>query len=202
MFRPFALEIGKLALEWNRLQDYLSLLFSAAIGSKDDVLLGYKIWHSSQSDRAQREMLKAAAQVTFDTVTYKSAHPKALADALWLLDRAQSLADGRNDAIHSPFILSFSSTAYSVQPHVFLGHPRARKLEGKDALAEIKWYRATARTLSDFAYQLFYVLLFDARHPWPDRPRLPQLGLSKTRKTKRPRTRAKSHPPPPEASGT
>lgn len=137
-------------------------------------------------------MLKAAAEVTFASEAIKAAFPKALADTLWLLDRAQSLADRRNDALHSPFIVSYSNASYSVQPDVFLGHPRASKFAGKNVLAELKWYRERATVLRGFAYRLFYALRFGKmmeRHhgpfPWPERPILPLLGQS------RPRRRAK-----------
>lgn len=196
LFRPYALEIGKLALAWNRLQEHLALLFSTALGSGDTILLAYRVWHSSQSDRAQREMLRAAAEVTFDKE--EPPWPRALQDTLWLLDKAQSLADQRNDALHSPFILGHSATAVSVRPASFLGHPRARKLQGKDVLAELKWYTQRARILGAFAYGMFYALkiapMMHQPHAWPDRPQLPPLGQSKTRKTKHPRKRARPRP--------
>jgi hypothetical protein len=214
MFRPYALEIGKLALQWNLLQDYLALIFGVTFPSRSDgrnsALLSYRIWHALRSDRDQREILKAATLVAFDDEDFKAKHPKALEDTIWLLDRTQSLADRRNDALHSPFIMSFSDQAgYTVTPHSFLGHSRAKKFEGKNALAEIKWYSATARTLSDFAYLLFYAMQFGemmeraghAPYPWPERPKLPQLDQSKTHKAPRYRARAKSPRPRPEASG-
>ena len=198
MFRPYAVEIGKLALEWNRLHHYLSWLFSAAIGEGENILVAYKIWHSSQSDRSQREMLRAAAEVTFAKDAQKPVHAKALDDTVWLLDRAQSLADRRNNALHSPFTLVYSGSETWVAPDTFLGHPRASKLDGKDVLAELKWYRDSATVLCDFAHQLFYCLKIDpwmkvhhAPHPWPERPKMPQLASSKNHKTKRHRTRAK-----------
>ena len=194
MFRPYALEIGKFALEWNRLHENLYLLFSAALGEGENMLLAYKVWHSLQSDRAQREMLRAAAQVTFATDAQKRAYPKALNDTIWLLDRTQSLANRRNDALHSPFILSFSESTYSVQPDVFFGHPRASSFEGKNVLVQIKCYRDHAIILHRFAYKLFYCLKVDALmkglaqpHPWPERPKLRQLASS-TSHNRNPRT--------------
>lgn len=192
MFRPYALEVGKVALEWNKLQDHLCMLFWATLGvddSNDNALLAYKVWHSTPNDRSQREMLRAAAEVTFATEAVKSSYPKALDDTLWLLDRAQTLADRRNDALHSPFIVSYFDTSYSVQPNVFLGHPRARKFEGKNVLAELKWYRDCAVVLSTFAYQLFYILKIErmmreyhGQKPWPERPTLPVLARSKSKR--------------------
>lgn len=198
--RPIAYELGKFNLAWNNLQDYLSLVFSTAINS--EVPLAHAIWHSTPNDRAQREMLRAAAQVTFlDKTAFP---PKAQDDILWLLDRTQTLADRRNDAVHSPFIFKFSGDGkFELVPQAFLGHPRASKLVGKDILQEFRWYRACAEKLSFFAYRLFYGLKHDKdrRQPWPQRPQMPQLGRSKTHKTKHLRTGAKSRPRPPESSG-
>jgi hypothetical protein len=197
MFHPYAVEIGKLALEWNRLQEHLSFLFSVTLGTGNTVMLAYRIWHSAQSDRAQREMLRAAAEVMFGTELHGQASPKLLEDILWLLDQAQRLADRRNDAMHSPFILSYgASGGVTVAPAVFLGHPRAGKLQGKNVLMEFEWYRDCARVLADFAYELFYSLKMAPiaalpAPPLPERPRLPLLGQSKSRKMKHPRKRAK-----------
>jgi hypothetical protein len=104
-------------------------------------------------------MLRAAAEVMFGTELHGRASPKLLQDVLWLLDQAQRLADRRNDPMHSPFILSYgASGGVTVVPAVFLGHPRAGKLQGKNVLMEFEWYRDCARILADFAYELFYCL--------------------------------------------
>jgi hypothetical protein len=190
MFRPYALEIGKLSLEWNALQEVLALLFAAAIDDGHGTLLAYKVWHSTPNDRAQREMLRAATGVKFSKepyMPYAPAPTRALDDVEWLLKEVDRLADRRNDAIHSPFWQAFYGDEVRIEPATSLGHPRARKLAGKDVLAEFKWYQECARVLRVFAFKLCEVLMWFPQRPWPDRPQLPHLGQSKTRNTKLPR---------------
>jgi hypothetical protein len=122
---------------------------------------------------------------------YTTPHPRALDDVEWLLNQVDRLADQRNDAIHSPFLQAMYEDRIKIEPAVFLGHPRARKLAGKDVLAEFRWYQERAGVLRGFAFKLCEVLIWFPQRPWPDRPQLPQFGQSKTRKTKRPRMTAK-----------
>src|SRR5215211_6790047 len=95
---PYITALGELVIAWNSLQEQLAELFWTVTGiSNGRVPLA--IWHAANSDRTQRQMLRAAAENAFATDKDK----KTRDDILWLLDRANSLADQRNDAIHSPF---------------------------------------------------------------------------------------------------
>jgi hypothetical protein len=56
----------------------------------------HAIWHSLQSDKAQREVLIATARADRRL-------PKKLVDHIkWITDRAGELATARNVAIHTP----------------------------------------------------------------------------------------------------
>ncbi len=58
-FAPLALEIGKLNRAWNMLHEHLGSLF-AHIVNNDNLSIPLAVWYSTQSDRSQREMLRAA----------------------------------------------------------------------------------------------------------------------------------------------
>jgi hypothetical protein len=59
------------------------------------------VWNAVKSDRTQREMLKAAV----NHLITDWERPELIEEANWLIDRANALADWRNDAIHSPLII-------------------------------------------------------------------------------------------------
>ena len=108
------------------------------------------------NDRAQREMLRAAAKVKFSNephMPYVPPHPRALEDVEWLLNEIDRLADRRNDAIHSPFWQAYRGDEVKIEPAVNLGHPRARKLAGKDVLTEFRWYQKCAWGLERLRFQ-------------------------------------------------
>jgi hypothetical protein len=57
----------------------------------------------------------------------------------------------------------------------FFGNKNAKKLRGKDILAEFGWYERTADAFRIYARDI-NTALSDARLPWPDKPRMPTLG--------------------------
>jgi hypothetical protein len=63
-FEPYAIELGKLVYAWNRLHEKLFDLFWAVTGLQNGNIAN-AIWHSIDRDRAQRQMLRKAAQVLF-----------------------------------------------------------------------------------------------------------------------------------------
>ena len=60
---PYVTALGKVAHAWNYLQEALGQLFCAVTGLENDGT-GEAIWHSLNSDRAQRDMLRAATLAT------------------------------------------------------------------------------------------------------------------------------------------
>jgi hypothetical protein len=61
-FEEYAMALGKVAHAWNTLQESLGELFVAI--TQLDQKVGFGIWYSTHSDRAQREMLRAAIEAT------------------------------------------------------------------------------------------------------------------------------------------
>jgi hypothetical protein len=79
-FRPFAIQIGWIAYEWNRLQEALGELFSEIIHSGSE-RVGYAIWHSTDNDRALRNMMQSALEAAKKASKIK---PQAFDDASWI----------------------------------------------------------------------------------------------------------------------
>jgi hypothetical protein len=167
-FRPHVAALGQLAVARNGLHETLCLLFCTVMEAKA-INQYIAIWHAIKVDRAQREMLAAAAESTI-----RGALPRKFQDDVkWLCGRIDRLEDLRNDAIHSPywaFVRGFNDVV--VMPNINLGHARAKKLFSKNLLTEFRWCRDSAIALSKFAWQMD-LALSDYTLPWPDRPDLP-----------------------------
>ena len=62
ILRPYAVELGFLASAWNQLHHNLSSLFTLLLRSKNESF-AQAIWHGTDSDFAQRQMLRAIIEV-------------------------------------------------------------------------------------------------------------------------------------------
>jgi hypothetical protein len=178
VIRPFALEVGKISIEWNKMQEYLGLVFGSMFphhqnipaASHRDIALA--VWHSAASDRAQREMLRAAANAAFKNKL--ASPPKALDDIEWILNEADRMSGPRNNAIHSAFMLGYSGDELVAQPLWIFGNINAKKLNDKDK-SLLPWLilqRKKTETLASFAYAVHYALSHQPTS-WPKRPPLP-----------------------------
>lgn len=194
-FEPYANAVGKVAHSWNALQEELAYLFSCVTEMDDS--MSRAIWYSTQNDRAQREMLRAALSVRAEFWE----HPQQVAkDIVWLIDRANALADQRNDAIHAPCSIMLGDDGFEVTPAYFYGNPRAQKLRDKDLLEEFAWCEASAEALTLYA-KYAATVLSRGHGAWPERPLMPTRGQTQTRKGSRRQADAKPHQPPPQSSG-
>jgi hypothetical protein len=186
-FEPYLLALGHVTLAWNDLQEQLAEIFWMLLRPTGSAALA--VWHSTRSDRAQREMLRAVVKTYADNGEEfaKTVAPKIE----WLLGKAENLEAARNDAIHSPLMSmregSADGVVTMVRPSTFQENPRAISLDRrKDLLAEFYWCRDTAIALSDYGYWLMVAL--DGRSPLPDIPPLPNRGQKNSRQ---------DQPPPP-----
>ena len=86
--------------------------------------------------------------------------PKALDDLKWLRDRADELADHRNDAVHAPcsiYILDWGAEmgpAYFAAANPRVKNLNAKNLKGKQLIAEFDWCEKYAWTLIGFLQKL------------------------------------------------
>jgi hypothetical protein len=191
-FRPYAIELGKLVFAWNRLHEKLSVLFWKVTGIENRVAIA--VWYSTDSDRAQRQMLRKAAEAAF------AADDKKREGVIWLLNKIDNfLAGSRNDAIHAPLAFFTDAFGTELKPS-WSGSPRAKGLAGKDLMMEFKWYRDCADSLALYATRMYAAQSIPALRLWPDIPALPQKGHTTSRKAKLGRTSAKQPPRPPGSS--
>jgi hypothetical protein len=167
-FDAYAASVGKVAHAWNSLHERLGVLFAAVTGMERNVALS--IWYSVQSDRAQREMLKAAVYATNSQRSEKL--PKAPDDLKWLLDRAEEVANARNNAVHAPCSLFIGGSGSEMGAAYFDGNPRAKNLMGKELLVEFAWCESYAETLSRFTGMLGTAVALPDRYQWPERPKI------------------------------
>jgi hypothetical protein len=173
-FERYTLALGKVVHAWNYLHEKLGQLFVVLSGSDRNIALA--IWYSTINDRAQRLMLRAAVMASG---VNRWPNPSAKDDTIWLLDRADELADQRNNAIHAPcslYIGGAKDGGAEMGAAYFNGHPRARKLKNKSLLIEFDWCERYAETLSKFTLEIETGLAFAERYPWPDKPCLPVRG--------------------------
>jgi hypothetical protein len=113
-------------------------------------------WYAIRSDTKQREKLRSAIIETTSGRWKKSL--RAPGDLKWLLDRADKLANDRNNAVHAPCSLYLrgdgSSEVMAAVRSANAGNRRAKNLEGKDLLIEFHWCAAYAMRLGQFAGML------------------------------------------------
>jgi hypothetical protein len=105
-------------------------------------------------------------------------HPKAFNDLNWLLERAEELAEHRNNAVHAPCSPYLNADGSTEVKAAYLSahqrHPRAARLMGKDLLVEFAWCAWYASTLSRFTQILRMAIGAPGRYEWPERPKIPR----------------------------
>jgi hypothetical protein len=153
------------------------------------------VWHALKVDRAQRDILEAAAREARIIREYETEiGKKLLAEIVWINGQANTIEDKRNDALHSPLWGSGNQVA----PLSGLGHKRARKLveagTKRGLLVEFRWCRDATLALTDYIRDINDCLSGSARRPWPERPSPPSRG--QTRKTSPHRQKSQAKPAP------
>lgn len=180
-FRPYVIALGQAALAWNEMLESLASLFwgLSIYPYKTGEKVNYAplhVWQSSISDRAQIAMLTAVVTHSSSIAWNKDSHRE---DVIWLAERANNLADSRNDIIHAP-LFNTAETIYGrglgalrqekIAPAAFLFNKRAKKLSGREnLLKEILYCRNRAIALSDYARCIDFALV-RSQKPWPKRP--------------------------------
>jgi len=201
----YALAVGKVVRAWNNLQERLGQLFSVILGADYSIAIG--VWYSSDSDRTQQSMLRAAIEGIHPDRWPE--RPKAKEDLRWLITEASKLADHRNNAIHTPVAVWLGGapgdevpaagvgqrSLLGIGPVAFRGHPRAQRMTGKRLLDEFDWCEQWTVALSRFAQGVEIALGFGPPHPWPAKPRRPTHGQKNTPQDPPPRPpRPRSRP--------
>jgi hypothetical protein len=178
-FEPYFDAVGKVVHAWNHLHEELGKLFCEVAGISES--LGLAIWHSTLNDRTQRLMLEAAITERSHDADWSDAHPGAYKGICWILTKANDLGDKRNTTIHAPCSITLGDTELEIIPYFWSRNPRARRLRGKDILAEFDWYERSADALKRHVKDAQRAL-WGAHVPWPDTPQMPVLELGPARK--------------------
>jgi hypothetical protein len=147
-------QVGRVASAWNDLQMALGWIFERTVQSSGKNILG-AIWHSQQSDRNQRRMLRAAVEAGAFSEWPIQLPKKAESDILWLIKEADSLSGRRDEALHSPvaFANTQKSDSETVKPTSLwaVGSPLAIRLRGKELMDELSLSEWRARRLAEYA---------------------------------------------------
>jgi len=167
-----------LAIAWNVLQEGLCELFSCVTVERGcDPEISYAIWHSTPSDRSQRDMLRSAISAVQSSDPLM---PKLCDDISWMLEKMNALTGRRNNALHAPLIAprySRDDHETQIEPLCRSGNPRALELANKPIVDEFKWYRDHLEKLSQFGDEILLAFYFrESGFAWPDRPQLPSRG--------------------------
>lgn len=165
--------IGHVVYQWNHLQERIGLIFSTIVAGRTPNLALSKIlqsvWHSQQSDRNQRRMLRAAIQQNALFPWLDRIPSSAIDDLLWLLKQADELSGRRDEAIHAPIAAHSVNGEYkALIPLTFNGNQMALRLHGKDLLEELSLSKWRAEILSGYAIDILAALLF-SDSPWPNK---------------------------------
>lgn len=169
-FQELALGLGRVALSWNDFHISLSGLFSSILKIPNR-LIADRIWYAVKSDRSQREMLRA---LNSSPAIGLNLTKVVRSEIDWILGRADALENLRNDLLHSPFVNSSGEIA-SLHSGA---NSRAMSLEGKNLLAECKWFYETAILLRDHADKIDDALIRPGG-ALPKRPRPPERPVIK-----------------------
>jgi hypothetical protein len=186
-FEAYFTALGKVAHEWNHMQEELGKVFCIVSGL--DNSMGMALWHALKSDRSQRDLLDAAIRTAASDEAWAEKFPAAEQGVVWLVKQVNILAERRNDAIHAPCSIVPGEADLEIFAVSFFSNPRAKNLRGKDILQEFAWYEQCAETLKRHAREL-QAALADAHLPWPERPQLPTQGQKSAHRDQRRR------PPP------
>jgi hypothetical protein len=196
-WRPYSVELDYLAISWNQLHHNLSSVFTLLLRAKNENF-AQAIWHSSDSDFAQRKMLRALIVSDKNSLPMaRTLSPLHAQEILWILNQIDDdLRHKRNNALDAPLMIltavSDGAVRRWVEAHFNPLNPRARPLRGKNLIQEFKDYTAHADVLSRYASQIWHALARPAQHPWPERPKLPQ-AHKKKRKTRRGSDKPRPH---------
>lgn len=161
--------IGKIVMAWNDYQEELGKLFGNLFNRRD-WQLALSAWHALDNDRAQRNMLVAAARAKL-----KPNNP-VLTEIEWL-NNSNKIADQRNIGIHMPLMkYSERDGSFHILPLAMFGNSKAAKMSGRDLLKEYAHFERQIRKMFSYAVALDFAVT-PKRHrrgkgSLPERPKL------------------------------
>lgn len=162
--------VGQVVHAWNSLQGTMGQLF--LLTTEFEPLMGLAVWHSINSDRSQRGMLRAAVNVRYEGCD-SDEKQKQKRDLRWMIDKADEVSDERNLVVHGLCTMGFGDHGLKIQPVTWFGNKKLNKLSGLDVIVEFTYCETCADSLNSFAREMETALRNPGRFPWPARPDLP-----------------------------
>jgi hypothetical protein len=192
LWQTHARQIGEIAIAWNWLNAACFDIFHTVSVAKHPLHLNIarSIWHSFQSDKAQRQMMLDSARLSLGTKSRPYIQLK------WFKDQVDKLASSRNDPIHTPIAFSTDASGNTeVVPHaLYAKYQSVIRLENAPLSKTWRRIRGDLHVLSLFA-QVLNLHLREPQRPLPRRPRL--LSLPKNPSHRNRSRRGRGRPPPP-----
>lgn len=191
----FAADVGKVIWAWNYSHAAFSRLFATIISPKN-LMIGFNMWHTLQSDTAQRELLIAAASAAL-----RDRKP-LLRRIEWAKQAADKLATHRNDLTHLATAWSAQSPVRQILTDPVSTAPkRVRRLsEQQDLRAHAKRLRGDLIALAIYVNTFSVEVILPGHWPLPRRPKMqsiPALNPSSKKARRKPRSK---RPRPPASS--
>jgi hypothetical protein len=188
--------VGEITIAWNWVNASLMAVFETLV-NKSKVDVGITIWHFFQSDKQQRELLRAIAGVTLPPKS------RILKSIEWLVDSLNDISTYRNDAVHAA--ISFHSPENSGRLELLpdgSAKPPSRRRLTENPTKDI-WIKVQGdlNSLASYASSIFIYLHWPGEeYTLPRRPRLLSVPKKKKRVRKRSRPPAATKHQPPRGS--
>jgi hypothetical protein len=179
VWTPYIESVGRVMHAWNRFQETLGQIFLLVTGF--DTRIGIAVRHAPKGDWVQRELLRAAIHAAYYNRT-RLAEQRQKKDLVWLLNKADKLAEERNEAAHVPCTIGIQSEKIVVQSLAYLGNPKARELVGDDIVGNFKSCELRVYILGKYAEDIECTLRDPQSYPWPSPP---EIAVRQKRQKKR-----------------
>jgi hypothetical protein len=185
VMKRHARQTGEVTWAWNLLHAGFFHIFSALV-SPSNKKLASAVWHSIQSDKAQREMALASAEAILAPGT------RVLANIKWLKQKADLLSPFRNDAAHVLITMGLNERMkFQLWPDPNTSRPAAVERLLRLPVASY-WRKVRGDLFSLGVYAAMHAdFLRSSSSRLPPRPRLSSVQLrgAPTKKRRGPRRR-------------
>ena len=149
--RSLSLATGELLWASNQAHAAFCNIFALLV-AKENLNVGFAIWHAVQADNTQRQMLVALVEAR---LSEKSRMRKSLT---WAKEKADKLATLRNDAAHMASAFRTDSTPYKLVPSPIGNAPtRAERLKAvSDLTSYFRSVKGDLVQLAGYINALFF----------------------------------------------
>jgi hypothetical protein len=190
MLKRHARQIGEVVIAWNWLNAACFSIFEVMSEAKHErhLNVAHNIWHSFQSDKAQRQMMLDVARPVLGTRSRAYIQLKCLKDTI------DKLSTNRNAPVHTPIALAYGTD--EIVPHPFWGRRQAvEHLQEQPLATNWRRIRGDLLALINFASVLSQHIQ-QPLGPLPRRPQMLSLPKSHRRKSQKRRGGGRPRQPP------